>query len=151
MIYQQHESNWELWLSELHEKASAQVTCLVHLIIHISFNTATAHHVRLQAAPLPVLEFADMKQKPAWNGSLVFILHSAPSTSGRRTCLDSTAYGVTQHLTWVLKIILKVKSDHRSKFSNFKQLEGRSLKNIWASTEFEPVTFTKKNNSFHFP
>lgn len=105
MIYQQHESNWELWMSELHEKASAQVTCLVHLIIHISFNTATAHHVRLQAAPLPVLEFADMKQKPAWNGSLVFILHSAPSTSGRRTCLDSTAYGVTQHTTWVLKII----------------------------------------------
>ena len=105
-IYQQHESNWELWLSELHEKTSAPVTCVVHLIIHISFNTSTGHHVRLQAAPLPVLEVADMKQKPPWNGSLVFILNSAPSTSGRRTCLDSTAYGVMQHTTRVLKIIL---------------------------------------------
>ena len=32
---------------------------------------------------------------------------------------------------------MKVKSDCRSKFSNFKQLEGRSLKNIRASMGFE--------------
>ena len=35
---------------------------------------------------------------------------------------------------------MKVKSDHHRKFSNFKQLEGRSLKNIRASTGFKPVT-----------
>ena len=34
---------------------------------------------------------------------------------------------------------LKVKCDHRSKFSNFKQLE-RSLKKIRASTGFQPMT-----------
>ena len=34
----------------------------------------------------------------------------------------------------------KVKGDHRSKFFQFKQLEGTSLKNIRASTGFEPVT-----------
>ena len=32
---------------------------------------------------------------------------------------------------------MKVKSDRRSKLSNFKQLEGRSLKNIRASMGFE--------------
>ena len=32
-----------------------------------------------------------------------------------------------------------MKSDHRSKFSIFKELEGRSLKNIRASTGFELV------------
>ena len=32
-----------------------------------------------------------------------------------------------------------MKSDHRSKFSNFKKLEGKSLKSIRASTGFEPV------------
>ena len=32
-----------------------------------------------------------------------------------------------------------MKSDHRSKFPTFKQLEGRSLKNIRASTGFELV------------
>ena len=31
---------------------------------------------------------------------------------------------------------MKVKNDHRSKFSNFKQLEGRSLKDTRASTGF---------------
>ena len=36
-------------------------------------------------------------------------------------------------------MIIKVKNDHRSKFSN-KQLERRSLKKIRASTGFEPVT-----------
>ena len=35
---------------------------------------------------------------------------------------------------------LKVKSDHRSKFVQFKQLERRSLKKTRASTGFEPVT-----------
>ena len=40
----------------------------------------------------------------------------------------------------VIIIIIIAKSDHRSKFSNFKQLEGRSLKNIRASTGYEPVT-----------
>ena len=39
-------------------------------------------------------------------------------------------------------LVLKVKSDHSSKFFQFKQLEGRSLKNIRASTGFEPVTST---------
>ena len=34
----------------------------------------------------------------------------------------------------------KVKNDPRSEFSNFKQLERRSLKKIRASTGFEPVT-----------
>ena len=36
-------------------------------------------------------------------------------------------------------MIIKVKNDHRSKFSN-KQLERRSLKKIRASTGFEPMT-----------
>ena len=35
---------------------------------------------------------------------------------------------------------MKVKNDPRSEFSNFKQLERRSLKKIRASTGFEPVT-----------
>ena len=44
---------------------------------------------------------------------------------------------------------MKVKNDHRSKFSNFKQLERRSLKKIRASTGFEPVTSVRDVIIFH--
>ena len=37
---------------------------------------------------------------------------------------------------------MEVENDHRSKFSQFKQLERRNLKKIRASTGFEPVTST---------
>ena len=40
----------------------------------------------------------------------------------------------------IIIITIIAKSDHRRKFFNFKQLEGRSLKNIGASTGYKPVT-----------
>ena len=48
---------------------------------------------------------------------------------------------VFQQNSCIARIVLKVKNDHCSKFSQFKQLERRSLKKkIRASTGFEPVT-----------
>ena len=46
---------------------------------------------------------------------------------------------------------MKVKCDHRSKFSNFKQLERRSLKKIRASTGFEPMTMAREAPKITFP
>ena len=40
----------------------------------------------------------------------------------------------------LLRYFMKVKSEHCSKFFQFKQLETRSVKKIRASTRFEPVT-----------
>ena len=48
---------------------------------------------------------------------------------------------IFQQNSCIARIVLKVKNDHHRKFSQFKQLERRSLeKKIRASTGFEPVT-----------
>ena len=52
----------------------------------------------------------------------------------------SDVNSITEIIHICTAAVHEVKSDHRSKFSIYKQLDSRSLKTIRAATGFEPVT-----------